>query len=477
MFGSPIRPFSSKNSVVTTWVSREQAQRDPKPSGYPVAPSCPMPMGVLSQNYFVSMEILPSVDNKAIPTIPKKRGFGEYVHEYSKSTGRFQTFGNGKTLVGTGVLVGDEIYTSRHFFEARKKYGIQGQVIFSISNPKKKMTENYEVVSFSKDLNGLDIVRVNLKKRPDSDVCRAMPVMVSQPVGRHAVFHHAGGLACQVSTGSIVDFNTNYVRVGTQSIVVEAGPGASGAGVFNAEGELIGILTFRTTRYGKIARDMVLLSQSSFFNSQPMYVPSIGSSVRPHSFGQLPGSVVKEWSSSLYSSGFEVFKTANDLKDLTAARVEQLLDQGKISYYLYSQWEEEYGPTGPKVYEPGFTKNSYIVGHNYGDFNVFIDSHQGKHSANWRILYSGGKGDSFPPGFPEEGTIQVAREIVKSILYRPPCDRLIDSNEKIIRLSADKFSKSLMALGGSPVGIAVYYHWSAENNGYVMHFYPLYRKG
>eukprot|EP01046_Picozoa_sp_COSAG06_P101261 COSAG06_NODE_47406_length_339_cov_0.958333_1_plen_36_part_10 len=36
MFGSPIRPFSSKNSVVTTWVSREQAQRDPKPSGYPV---------------------------------------------------------------------------------------------------------------------------------------------------------------------------------------------------------------------------------------------------------------------------------------------------------------------------------------------------------------------------------------------------------------------------------------------------------
>eukprot|EP01048_Picozoa_sp_COSAG05_P030881 COSAG05_NODE_10967_length_537_cov_0.550228_2_plen_59_part_01 len=59
--------------------------------------------------------------------------------------------------------------------------------------------------------------------------------MVSQPVGRHAVFHHAGGLACQVSTGSIVDFNTNYVRVGTQSIVVEAGPGASGAGVFNAE--------------------------------------------------------------------------------------------------------------------------------------------------------------------------------------------------------------------------------------------------
>jgi hypothetical protein len=367
------------------------------------------------------------------------------------------------------------VYTSRHFFEERKENGVTGPVIFSINNPETRKTEMFKAVSYKIDSSGLDIVQVTLERCPDSKIPRAKPMLTEQPIGRHAIFHHAGGKGCQVSTGDIVDFDTNYQQVGTQSIIVEAGSGASGAGVFNSEGNMIGIMTFRTNRYGKIARDMVLLSQSSFFNSSPMYVPSMGTSVRPdwdqimcsHSLKTGDDTTLDE----LYNSGFEVYKKIGDLVGISNEKIEQLKKDGKISNTLYLAWQKKSSQSSPNALPGGGT-----VKHNNGDYKVYIDNHQKKHSASWEgPPYTGGKGSRFPKTLTRKGTKKIASEIIEQTLTQPPKNRAVNTNPKLMRLSKDDLpglnKKNWKALK-SPKKIGVHYFWSAELQAYAMHFYP-----
>ncbi len=94
-----------------------------------------------------------------------------------------------------------------------------------------------------------------------------------QPGGGYLLAHHAGGLPLQLSTGEMVNvgpnnsassssssFASNYAAL-QHTLIADAGPLASGAGVFDgAKQALIGISTERTIAYGRIARHLLLLA-------------------------------------------------------------------------------------------------------------------------------------------------------------------------------------------------------------------------
>ena len=445
--------------------------------GYPIAPNYPMPMGLQSNASYVSASILKRAGNEPVARIPDRGDFGNYVHRVSQSTGRLDTFGNGQSIVGTGVLVGDKfVYTSRHFVSERNRMGIQGPITFAISNNTVHQTQVFSVVAIDVDPDGLDLVRLTLEASPSLGVKRASISKTEQPVGPHAAFHYAGGLSLQISTGDIVESGKHF-NISTQSILLDAGPGASGAGLFDHHGNLIGFLTFRTTQFGKIARDFVLLSQFSFFNPKPAYTPYLGSTVRPYSFDRMIP-VVQTWQphheSILYSDGFEVFSSVADLQKIGFVKINELKITGKISSELFKLWQSTYVPPGPKLFSPGFVENYYVVTHKHDDdFNVIVDDHQGKHSAKWRIPYTGGAGTKFPENFDENATIRLAKQIA-ALFTKPPQNREIEMPQKLCRKNAARFDKDLMRLAGSPDQINIYGGWSSKDNGYILHFYPQY---
>ena len=354
--------------------------------------------------------------------------------------------------------------------------GIQGPITFAISNNTVHQTQVFSVVAIDVDPDGLDLVRLTLEASPSLGVKRASISKTEQPVGPHAAFHYAGGLSLQISTGDIVESGEHF-NISTQSILLDAGPGASGAGLFDHHGNLIGFLTFRTTQFGKIARDFVLLSQFSFFNPKPAYTPYLGSTVRPYSFDRMIP-VVQTWQphheSILYSDGFEVFSSVADLQKIGFVKINELKITGKISSELFKLWQSTYVPPGPKLFSPGFVENYYVVTHKHDDdFNVIVDDHQGKHSAKWRIPYTGGAGTKFPENFDENATIRLAKQIA-ALFTKPPQNREIEMPEKLCRKNAARFDKDLMRLAGSPDQINIYGGWSSKDNGYILHFYPQY---
>lgn len=202
-----------------------------------------LPYNILNTNYTYINEL-------GLPSIPFRNKY--YVHLEEQDKSKLKNIAMGTFLVyvddvptGTAIHIAPNIFlTARHCIDICKK------------NSKVEL-----VACYLKPGKPCCFYRVaNLSPHPDEDAAilftvgspheqlktKVSMLFEEQPCGGYYILHHAGGLPLQVSSGSMPDFGGGYYQL-KHFLLADAGPLASGAGVFDASTcQLIGINTART---------------------------------------------------------------------------------------------------------------------------------------------------------------------------------------------------------------------------------------
>lgn len=234
--------------------------------GYPKAPSRPVHKGTFSDYSYVNQTGI-KLDNENIQKILTEQTLagGALAHmqalrEATCIIVRTSKLGSGilTEAIGTGTLINHEqVVTAKHCLEYIPDTGIY--FVFGY------FTRTGETHLF-------DIARVEC--HPDKDLAlvtlegnpgiRYTPIpirYIEQAGGEYWIIHHAGGLPAQVSTGHIADLSGRYYQL-QQEIIVHAGDGASGAGIFSSRfTDIIGIIYYRSMGFGRVSRKTILFGQ------------------------------------------------------------------------------------------------------------------------------------------------------------------------------------------------------------------------
>lgn len=145
---------------------------------------------------------------------------------------------NGSLAYGSGVIVGEnEIITNCHVLRNTKKPWVsQGEYSFSITSVKADPW---------KDLCLLSVFNLNRKPVPIGNSSKLIKGQELAGIG------HSNGAPVPLTTGGYV-ISTYDMKEGGRIILSSAKfrLGASGSGLFDMNGNLVGINTFKTTGYG-----------------------------------------------------------------------------------------------------------------------------------------------------------------------------------------------------------------------------------
>ncbi len=161
--------------------------------------------------------------------------------------------------VGTAVLISkNEAIVARHCIEDRPRNTIK----LGVFSEKQNSIGFVDILSRHNDPDGLDISVVTLSYNLGEEYGFAQIELDEQPVGRFVMVHYANGVK-QASSG---DFATSDQFLNDHNLFLNAGTGASGAGIFNHRGKLVGVNVYRTDEYHRISRKPVLLAHSKLFN-------------------------------------------------------------------------------------------------------------------------------------------------------------------------------------------------------------------
>ena len=145
---------------------------------------------------------------------------------------------DGSLAYGSGVIIGDnEVVTNCHVLRKTKKPWVsQGEYSFSITGVK---------ADHWKDLCVLEVFNLNRKPVPIGDSRNLVKGQELVGIG------HSNGAPVPLTTGGYV-ISTYPMKQGGSIILSSAKfrLGASGSGLFDMDGNLVGINTFKTTGYG-----------------------------------------------------------------------------------------------------------------------------------------------------------------------------------------------------------------------------------
>ena len=229
--------------------------------GYPDDPSGSIPSNAVSENYFVGEDVLPSgLANESVERFNGQTSeFASLVNQTKTSVGLLCS-SNAQAL-GTATLVGkNHVVVAKHCLTGNAPY----EVWFGyLGNSDGQIGTPYKATGTVQIDPGCDLAMLTLTEDVDDELFTpAVSVLDPAPGGIYYVMHHAGALPMQVST---FEFLKNDGGALVHDALGSAGPCASGAGVFNHHGELIGISVLRKSDQDLPRREIVLLDQSSFF--------------------------------------------------------------------------------------------------------------------------------------------------------------------------------------------------------------------
>jgi len=249
-------------------------KKDEKIEGYPLPPPIPRPYNLASsQHTYISQLELPLFSNEPVQHITA-RNILNYINIPSMYTALLcNVRQDGIKAIGSAVIISqDTALIARHCVNDIQGY-IRLRLYFN-----NDMRDFVDIASIEHDPYGLDLSKIMLKQRINSSVNFIDIAFEEQPSGRYFMIHYAGGNIKQFSTGDFIGSPTwSYAPY---DIFIAGGPLASGAGIFNIKGQLIGINVYRSNEYGQQSRKVVLLSQSGLFSHIPFNLPAPGSIVR-----------------------------------------------------------------------------------------------------------------------------------------------------------------------------------------------------
>lgn len=240
--------------------------------GFPTPDPVPALSGVLSNYAYTNPNRIPIQDealrNRYVRAVLEKHStdhpFARILSQCARSVGVLCVDRNKKlSALGTGTLIdGNKFLIAKHCLDGNSNFMVrlgfiedQSGAIYHISKIQQDPSNDLAILT----LNG-SIDSSYESARVDSNEL--------QPYGPHFIIHHAGGHPMQVSSGEFTDDGSDCCR-NYHHLIVDGGPIASGAGVWNGEGCLIGVCVSRNTSNGVLARDVILLSQSKLFTRHP----------------------------------------------------------------------------------------------------------------------------------------------------------------------------------------------------------------
>ncbi|MBP6103536.1 MAG: trypsin-like peptidase domain-containing protein [Gammaproteobacteria bacterium] len=177
----------------------------------------------------------------------------------------------GAEMLGTAVLISpNKAVIARHCFKTDRDKPLR-----LLMGP----GSFFKISEIEHDPDGLDVSIVTLEGMPGNQYGYTTIALEEQPKGRHFMIHYAGGGVKQISTGDFLDSNYWHEQ---HSLFINGGPIASGAGIYNITGKLIGINVYRTGQYLEESRQILLLAYSSLFSYSPIVPMYQHSVVRPY---------------------------------------------------------------------------------------------------------------------------------------------------------------------------------------------------
>lgn len=229
---------------------------------YPRPPSWPVPSGTFSHYSYVNQTNI-ALDNENVEQILSARELprDKLVHIQSLRDSVciiVRTFHIGADVkteaIGTGTLINNnQIITAAHCLER-----IPDTMIYAVFGYHACHSETHLFDITDIQCHPiLDVGLATLAGNPDRRYT-PMPIRYSaQLAGEYWALHHAGGLALQISTGQIADLGGRYYQE-QQEIIIHAGDGASGAGLFSTRSiEIVGIIYYRSMGFGRVSRKTI----------------------------------------------------------------------------------------------------------------------------------------------------------------------------------------------------------------------------
>lgn len=218
-------------------------------SGFPTGGSAPLAHNLTTDKSYLNLAQIPdNIQNIPLSNIKDQNLFNYFSRIAPCIVPLCEKINGEAHIIGTAVLIAPKIaIVAKHCISNRN-----GRLQLYVD----QTFIDLDFVNFDPCL---DIALVSLKGQSNFNGVFPKPYFESQPRGAAFMLHYASGKLLQISTGNFEDSNYSMIQ---HRIFITGGPAASGAGIFDANGRLIGINLSRGNEHGAQYRNIALLSQS-----------------------------------------------------------------------------------------------------------------------------------------------------------------------------------------------------------------------